>query len=72
MRLTYWREGQTEVEYGQQLLAIEAKSGRHKGVLIGLKSFARHFDQYKVIPLIVGTGGIYVELFLKTPSVDWF
>lgn len=40
-------------------------SGRNKGVLTGLATFARTFPQ--VTPLVVGTGGIPLEVFLSTP-----
>lgn len=45
-------------------------SGRNKGVLTGLATFARTFPQ--VTPLVVGTGGILLEVFLSTPVQAWF
>lgn len=74
MRMSYWREGNNEVdfviEYGKQILAIEVKSGRNRGVITGLEKFAGQFPN--VTPLLVGTGGVPLEVFLTTPVVEWF
>lgn len=74
MSLSYWREGNAEVDfiirYGESLFAIEVKSGRNKGVLSGLAAFAKQFPH--VTPLVVGTGGIPLEVFLATPVSAWF
>lgn len=73
MNLTYWRERNTEVDFviqhGTRLLAIEVKSGRNKGVLTGLETFAKTFPN--VTKLVVGTGGIPLEVFLSTPVQAW-
>lgn len=73
MTLTYWRERNHEVDfvlqYGKQLLAIEVKSGRNKGVFSGLEAFASQFPG--VTKLVVGTGGIPLEVFLATPVEAW-
>lgn len=73
MRLTYWRERNSEVDFviqhGTRLLAIEVKSGRNKGVLTGLETFAKTFPN--VTQLVVGTGGIPLEVFLSTPVQAW-
>jgi predicted AAA+ superfamily ATPase len=68
--LHYWREGNQEVDYvlekNGKLIAIEVKSGRRSGNT-GMKLFADKFHPVKV--LLVGTGGIPLEEFLKiTPS----
>lgn len=74
MRMSYWREGNNEVDfviqYGKQILAIEVKSGRNRGVITGLEKFAGQFPN--VTPLLVGTGGVPLEVFLTTPLVEWF
>ncbi len=74
MRLSYWRERNAEVDFiiqqDKHLLAIEVKSGRNKGVLTGLDAFAQQFPN--VTKLVVGTGGIPVEVFLATPVQAWF
>ena len=49
--------------------AIEVKSGRSKGALAGLAAFASAFGTGK--GLVVGTGGVPLELFLSTPAADW-
>lgn len=74
MSLSYWRERNAEVDFviqhGTRLLAIEVKSGRNKGVLTGLDAFAKQFPN--VTKLVVGTGGIPLEVFLATPVQAWF
>lgn len=64
-KLYYWRENDDEVDYivesGNQLAAIEVKSGRC-GRNSGLKSFTDKFHPQQSI--VVGTGGIPVEEFL--------
>lgn len=74
MSLSYWRERNAEVDFviqhGTRLLAIEVKSGRNKGVLTGLDAFAKQFPN--VTRLVVGTGGIPLEVFLATPVQAWF
>lgn len=74
MSLSYWRDGQAEVDfvlsYGDKVLAIEVKSGRNKGSLSGLNTFTHQFPS--VIPLVVGTGGVPLEIFLTTPVLGWF
>ncbi|WGZ96452.1 MAG: DUF4143 domain-containing protein [Candidatus Thiothrix putei] len=73
MSLTYWRERNAEVDFviqhGTRLLVIEVKSGRNKGVLTGLETFAKTFPN--VTQLVVGTGGIPLEVFLSTPVQVW-
>ncbi len=74
MSLSYWRERNAEVDFvvqhGTRLLAIEVKSGRNKGVFTGLEAFAGTFPN--VTKLVVGTGGIPLDVFLSTPLQAWF
>lgn len=74
MTLNYWRERNAEVDFviqhGTRLLAVEVKSGRNRGALGGLEAFAKHFPN--VTKLVVGTGGIPLEVFLATPVQTWF
>ena len=68
--LNYWRDGNQEVDYvlekNGKLIALEVKSGRRRENA-GMKVFADKFHPAKV--LLVGTGGIPLEEFLKiTPS----
>lgn len=73
MQVGYWRERNQEVDFvlrhGQRALAIEVKSGRSKGTLTGLAGFSRSFD----VPtgLVVGTGGVPLDIFLTTPPEAW-
>lgn len=73
MQVGYWRERNQEVDfvlrYGQRVQAIEVKSGRSKGTLTGLAGFSRSFNA--PAGLVVGTGGIPLDVFLTTPPEAW-
>ena len=64
--LYYWREGNEEVDFviekDGKVIAIEVKSGK-RGENKGMNIFAEKFHPEKV--LLVGTGGIPHEEFLK-------
>lgn len=66
MQLYYWAERNREVDFilarGDNLVAIEVKSGRMRTALPGLESFTRTFPVKK--KLLVGTGGIPLHEFL--------
>jgi predicted AAA+ superfamily ATPase len=66
--LFYWRAGRDEVDFvvqdGDQLLAIEVKSGVRVRSPGGLRAFAERFSPRR--SLIVGADGIPVEEFLTT------
>jgi predicted AAA+ superfamily ATPase len=66
--LFYWRAGRDEVDFvvqdGDQLLAIEVKSGVRVRSRGGLRAFAERFSPRR--SLIVGADGIPVEEFLTT------
>ena len=73
MELTYWRERNHEVDFvlrqGDKVVPIEVKSGRSKGVLTGLKIFA---ESFKTSPgVVVGTGGVPLDVFLTTQPEAW-
>jgi len=74
MQITYWREGNKEVDFvvniRDRLLAIEVKSGRRTRALSGLLAFQRQFP--KAQTMVVGTGGIPTEEFLSRSAADWF
>ena len=65
-RLYYWREGNQEVDYvirkGEELAAVEIKSGRKKQRASGLAIFEKKFRTTK--SFIVGTTGVSLEDFL--------
>ena len=71
--LFYWRERNREVDFvvrrGKKLVAIKVKSGRTTTSLPGMESFAKSFKPDR--RLIVGTGGISLELFLSKPVGYW-
>ena len=66
----YWNNGQKEVDYvlksGQILHALEVKSGHHTGKVAGLNAFVQQFPQAQ--PLVIGTGGMPLELWLQSQS----
>jgi len=73
-RLYYWRERNVEVDFvvekGDQVLAIEVKSGRQAARRAGMSAFARQFMDAR--KLLVGGDGVDLELFLSTPVAEWF
>ncbi len=73
-KLFYWRDSPHEVDFvaakGQQLLAIEVKSGKSRGAQQGLDAFMERFPRAR--PLIVGTGGTPIADFLIRPPLSWF
>lgn len=70
----YWREVSKEVDFilrrGKKLVAIEVKSGRRRDTLPGIAAFDKAFHPAK--KLLVGTGGIPIEKFLKMPAGSLF
>ncbi|MFZ0303204.1 MAG: ATP-binding protein [Terracidiphilus sp.] len=72
--LFYWREVEKEVDFvlrrGETVVAIEVKSGRRRDSLPGMVAFDRAFRPAR--KLLVGTGGIPVEEFLRMPAGDLF
>lgn len=72
-QLNYWREGNHEVdfvlEHRGKTIAIEVKSGA-RAINHGMDVFAQKYKPEKV--LMVGTGGIPFEMFLKMNPKDLF
>jgi predicted AAA+ superfamily ATPase len=71
--LFYWRESNAEVDFvimkDEKVIGIEVKSGR-RGENKGMSVFTQTFKPQKV--LLVGTGGIPVEDFLRLNPKDLF
>jgi len=69
----YWRESNAEVDFvierNEKIIAIEVKSGR-RGENKGMSVFAQKFKPQKV--LLVGTGGISIEDFLRINPIELF
>jgi hypothetical protein len=69
----YWRERNREVDFvvraGRQITAIEVKSGRARGSLLGMEAFSTAFRPGR--KLLVGAGGIEIEEFLMKPVAHW-
>ena len=70
--LTYWREGDYEVDYvisrGREVWAIEVKSGR-SGKIAGLSRFRLRYPNAKA--LLVGAQGIPLAEFFSNPAAVW-
>jgi len=71
--LYYWREGNYEVDFvlekGDKVIGLEVKSGK-RGENEGMGVFAERFNPEKM--LLVGTGGIPYEEFLKINPKELF
>ena len=73
IRVHYWRDRNREVDFvlqhGPALVAIEVKSGRRRGALLGMTAFDRRFTPRR--KLLIGPGGIPLETFLAEPARTW-
>ncbi|HYN41176.1 MAG TPA: DUF4143 domain-containing protein [Thermoanaerobaculia bacterium] len=71
--LFYWRNRNREVDFvfrsGPRVVAIEVKSGRRPDALPGLAAFTEAFKPQRA--LLVGSGGIPIEEFLRHPVGHW-
>ncbi|MBW1981872.1 MAG: ATP-binding protein [Deltaproteobacteria bacterium] len=71
--LFYWSSRNREVDYvltrGENIVAIEVKSGRKKTSLPGIEAFSREFSVKR--KLLVGSGGIPFAEFLDSPVEQW-
>jgi predicted AAA+ superfamily ATPase len=69
----YWREGPKEVDFvlsrGRSLTAVEVKSGRTRENLSGMEHLKKLFPSSRA--LLVGTDGIPVDEFLRSPASAW-
>ena len=65
--IRYWNNGQQEVDFvvhqGQELLALEVKSGLASRPVPGLEAFLKVAPQAK--PLVLGTGGIPLPVWFS-------
>lgn len=68
-----WRDGNDEVDFvavrGDDVTAIEVKSGPERRSLTGLESFRRRFKESRV--LLVGEGGVGLERFFLGGVEIW-
>jgi predicted AAA+ superfamily ATPase len=73
IELFYWREGDKEVDfvlkYGDNITAIEVKSGSENFNHSGIDLFVKEFKPSRV--LLVGEQGVPVTDFLKSPITDF-
>jgi len=73
-QLHYWKDGNYEVDFvlkrGEDVVAIEVKSGRKKEVVSGLDRFVSSFKPKR--HFVVGKNGIPLDEFLITPAKHWF
>ena len=74
IRLHYWRDRSHEVDFvlqrGDQIVAVEVKSGAKMGSLRGMEEFADRFRPRR--SLLVGEGEIPLNEFLTVPAHYWF
>lgn len=72
-QISYWRESNSEVDFvlekNGKVIAIEVKSGR-RAANHGMNVFAQKFHPYRI--LLVGTGGIGIEDFLRINPITLF
>lgn len=72
-QVSYWRDRGHEVDFvlsdGTNVVALEVKSGRQRGVLPGLERFRRAYPSAR--SLLVGPGGIPLEEFLSRATETW-
>jgi predicted AAA+ superfamily ATPase len=70
--LSYWSSRNKEVDFvlskGDEVVAIEVKSGRRKMTLPGLEVFSKEFTTKR--KLLVGSQGIPLEAFLCLPAEE--
>ena len=74
IQLWYWREGNNEVDYvlqrGDELVAIEVKSGRLRDSMPGMAAFSKQYTARRT--LLVGQQGLSVEEFLQLQPEQLF
>lgn len=72
-KVFYWRERNDEIDFvianDEQVLGIEVKSGHHSAGM-GLRAFQKRFPHAQT--LVVGTGGMPIDLFLSTHPTKLF
>lgn len=70
----YWREGGSEVDFvlekGNQIIALEVKCTRTKGVVSGMKKFIQLYKPQKTY--VIADNGLCLEDFLKMPIESLF
>ncbi len=69
----YWRDGNDEMDFvlvrGEEVLGLEVKSGRRTAGN-GMAAFKRRFPTAKT--LVIGTGGLALDLFFRTSPEQLF
>lgn len=74
IQLFYWREHHQEVDFvlqrGDELIALEVKSGQRKAALSGLGAFNTLYKPRKI--LLIGDQGLSIEKFLTMPVLHLF
>jgi uncharacterized protein len=72
VKVFYWMEADKEVDFvlqhGNSLTAIEVKTGAESMYRSGMDAFANKFSSCRKI--LVGTHGVPIDIFLKTPIMD--
>lgn len=74
IEVSYWREGNLEVDFvlqrGEQLVAVEVKSGRRRDALPGLAAFAKAYPKARM--LLIGGQGMPLPEFFEKPASALF
>jgi predicted AAA+ superfamily ATPase len=75
IKVLYWRDGNYEVDFilqrGEELVALEVKSGVKKDTLSGLERFVQLFKPKRYLQ-IGGNGGMPLEMFLTMEVAELF
>lgn len=73
MEVTWWRERHDEVDFvlrqGDRVVPIEVKSARPRGAARALSRFSAAFGAQPGI--VVGSGGVDLQTFLRSPASAW-
>ncbi len=73
LRLYYWREASTEVDFviasGNEVCAVEVKSGVVPSYVKGLEIFEKKFGECR--KHVIGNGGVSLVEFLSYPAEHW-
>ncbi|MDD2500254.1 MAG: ATP-binding protein [Geobacter sp.] len=74
IQLWYWREGNNEVDYvlqrGDELVALEVKSGRLRDSMPGMAAFGKQYAPKRTF--LVGQQGLSIEEFLQLAPEQLF
>jgi hypothetical protein len=74
VEITYWRESGMEVDFvlrrGDDIVALEVKSGAPRQARSGLAAFRKEFSPHSA--MLIGEGGMPLSEFFESDSKDFF